>query len=179
MIKRFPQLVMGLSITLLILVVVGLSQEQVKDSTTQAPPPVRKIPGITAEDQFPHACVDCHINRPDMNMDVRLSTHMKEWNNKVDPALLAKAQECAPTGLTLKGKHPIVTDALKNIPAGCLKCHGKASTEAPPFSRMLHLIHLSGGEKNHFLTMFQGECTHCHKLNMSTGKWSLPSGPEK
>lgn len=179
MIKRFLPFVMIFSFSLLIFAVIGLPQDQVKDSTTQAPQPVRKIPGITAEDPFPHGCVDCHINRPDMNMDVRISTMMKQWNDKVEPTLLTKAQTCGPSGVKLKGKHPIVTNALKDIPAGCLKCHSKVSTEAPPFSRMLHIIHLSGGEKNHFLTMFQGECTYCHKLNLSTGKWSLPSGPEK
>jgi len=29
------------------------------------------------------------------------------------------------------------------------------------------------------MTLFQGECTHCHKLDAMTGKWSMPSGPEK
>jgi hypothetical protein len=179
MIKRLLLLGMVFSISLLIFTVMGQPQGEVKDSVTQAPPPVRKIPGITTEDPFPHGCVDCHINHPEMNMDVRISTLMKQWNDKVEPTFLTKAQVCAPSGVKLKGKHPIVANALKDIPAGCLKCHSKVSTVAPPFSKMLHIIHLSGGEKNHFLTLFQGECTYCHKLDLSTGKWSLPSGPEK
>jgi hypothetical protein len=179
MVKRLVQLVVVFSALLLILTVMGQPQGEVKDSVTQAPL-VREIPGITTEDPFPHGCVDCHINRPEMNMDVRISTLMKQWNDKVEPTLLTKAQACAPSGVKLKGKHPIVADTLlKDIPAGCLKCHSKTSKAAPPFSTMLHVMHLSGGEKNHFLTMFQGECTYCHKLDLSTGKWSLPSGPEK
>jgi hypothetical protein len=141
--------------------------------------PMRSIPAITSVDRFPHGCVDCHINYPEMKMDTRISTIMKQWNNEVDPKLLAKVRASASSEIVLKGKHPIVADALKDIPAGCLKCHSKESKEAPPMSQMLHLIHLSGGEENHFLSLFQGECTHCHKLNLSTGRWSMPSGPEQ
>src|SRR5512136_348981 len=76
-------------------------------------PPARSIPAINAEDKFPRACVDCHVNQPDINLDVRLSTLMAQWNEKVNPALLAKAQAAAPEGLVLKGKHPNATGALK------------------------------------------------------------------
>jgi hypothetical protein len=123
--------------------------------------------------------VDCHLNYVEQKMDVRISTLMKRWNEKVDPELLRKVAGSAPSGLTLKGRHPVVAEALKNMPARCLPCHGKTSKMAPPFSRMLHTIHLAGGMENPFLTLFQGECTHCHKLNVSTGQWSLPSGPER
>jgi hypothetical protein len=44
---------------------------------------------------------------------------------------------------------------------------------------MVHLIHLTGGQENHYIAIFQGECTHCHKFNPNTGKWFLPSGTEK
>ena len=151
---------------------------QDKEKPPQAPPPARKIPGITTEDAFPRGCVDCHINYPQMNVDARLSSLMKVWTTSVDTALLAKAQASAPRGVTLKGKHPPVAFALKNIPASCLTCHSKKSTLAPPFSQLLHSIHLTGGDQNHFMTMFQGECTHCHKLNRSTGEWTMPSSPE-
>ena len=144
-----------------------------------APPPLRQIPGITAQDQFPHGCVDCHINRPDLNMDVRISTLMRQWQDKVDPAFLAKVQAFAPADMSLKGKHPKVEGALADIPNACLKCHSRTSQSAPPFCRLLHGLHLVGGEKNPFLSMFQGECTHCHKLNSVTGAWSFWSGAEK
>lgn len=143
-----------------------------------APPSARKIPGINAPDPFPNACVSCHVNMPEQNMDARFSTLMKGWREKVEPGLLAKAQAAAPAGVTLKGKHPAITSALRNIPDGCLKCHGAESKKAPPFARMIHLVHLTGGDENHFMTMFQGECTDCHKLNATTGAWSIPSAPE-
>jgi hypothetical protein len=103
---------------------------------------------------------------------------MNAWTVKVEPGLLANAQATAPTGITLKGKHPAAAFALKNIPAGCLTCHSKKSTLAPPFAQLVHRIHLTGGEANHYLTVNQGECTYCHKLNAATGLWSMPSNPE-
>ena len=143
-------------------------------------PPARKIPGITAPDTHPGACVDCHINYKEMNLDARFSTLVKGWTTEVAPALLAHAKGAAPAGLTIKGKHPVVPAAgFKNIPGSCLACHGETSKVAPPFNRMIHEVHLTGGDQNHFLTMFQGECTLCHKLDKKTGAWSIPSGPEK
>jgi len=144
-----------------------------------APPPVRKIPGITVADPFPNACVDCHLNYEQMKLDTRFSTAMQSWSEAVEPALLEKAQASAPTGMVLKGKHPKVAGALADIPAKCLSCHGKGSKVAPPFASMIHRIHLTGGEENHFLTLFQGECTYCHKLNATTGQWTIPSGSER
>lgn len=174
MIKRLSLLVIALSISSAVFSAVG----QDKPAPGQGPPPARKIPGITTQDAFPHACVDCHTNQPQISLDPRFSTLMKAWNIKVEPKLLAIAQATAPKGVTLKGKHPPAAFALKSIPEGCLTCHSKKSTLAPPFAQMIHRIHLSGGEENHFLTVYQGECTHCHKLNMSTGLWSMPSAPE-
>jgi len=143
-------------------------------------PPARKIPGITAPDTHPGACVDCHIVYKEMNFDARFSTLAKGWTTQVPPALLAHAKGAAPAGLTITGRHPAIPAAgFRNIPDSCLACHGKASKVAPPFNRMLHEVHLSGGDGNHFLTLFQGECTLCHKLNTKTGAWTIPSGPEK
>lgn len=153
--------------------------EEPNDPDQNKLPPARKIPGLTAEDKFPRGCVDCHINMPERNQDERISTLMSKWNKKVEPELLEKAQAVAPAGMTLKGVHPKVPVSLKNIPAGCLPCHGKTSKIAPPLAQLVHTIHLSGGEDNHFLTIFQGECTHCHKLERKTASWSIPSGPEK
>ena len=44
---------------------------------------------------------------------------------------------------------------------------------------MMHVIHLEGVKDGHFLSIFQGECTHCHKLEKNTGTWRVPSGPER
>jgi hypothetical protein len=147
-------------------------------ATESAPPPkLRQIPGITAPDAFPRGCVDCHVVQPDQKMDVRLSTLMRHWQDKVDPAFLARVRSFTPADIALKGKHPKVS--IEEVPQGCLACHARDSKLAPPFDRLLHGLHLVGGEKNHFLSVFQGECTHCHKLDKATGAWSLGSGKEK
>ena len=112
-------------------------------------------------------------------MDTRLSALMTEWKEKVAPDLLAKSQAAMPPGAKLKGKHPGPGTSLQNVPAGCVKCHGATSKIAPPMGPMMHVIHLTGGGENHFLREFQGECTHCHKFNAATGRWSVPSGAEK
>jgi hypothetical protein len=147
---------------------------------TQPPlPPPREITGITAPDPHPRACVDCHVVYPEIDQDERLSTLMTGWSQAVDPKLLATAQAAMPKGVALKGRHPAAPGALKKPPASCLPCHGRTSKTAPPFARMIHAIHLTGGKDNVFLTRFQGECTHCHKLDTASGAWLVPSGPEK
>jgi len=151
---------------------------QEESKSEQKLPPARKIPGITSEDPYPNGCVDCHINYVEMNMDTRFSTLMKLWREKVDSTLLRKAQDTAPEGMILKGKHPNAPKSFNNIPGECLTCHKKDSKIAPPFARMIHKIHLTGGEENNFLTIFQGECTYCHKLNQSNGSWLIPNGSE-
>ena len=143
-----------------------------------APPPARKIPGVDVPDALPRACVDCHVAIPERNLDTRLSTLMSGWTKEVPPALLAKATAASPSGMILKGKHPAAKSSLQNIPRGCVSCHGSASKKAPPFGRLMHRLHLIGGDDNRFMTLFQGECTNCHKLDATTGAWSIPSGPE-
>jgi hypothetical protein len=142
-------------------------------------PPARKIPGLTAADTHPKGCVDCHIQYPELKLDERFTTYMAGWTTKVDAGLLKKAQAAAPAGVTLKGRHPQTSAATKEIPPSCLGCHSKGSKTAPAFARMMHLIHLTGGDQNKFLTVFQGECTLCHKLDTATGQWTMPSGLEK
>jgi len=105
---------------------------------------------------------------------------LKAWTaGKVEPGLLAQSKATAPAGVTLKGKHPAAEDSVEDIPAACLDCHDAASKKAPPFSRLLHLVHLTGGVKNVYVTTFKSDCTNCHKLDAKTGEWSIPSGPEK
>ncbi|MCU0225184.1 MAG: hypothetical protein MUF27_14205 [Acidobacteria bacterium] len=163
----------------LLLAVAGTAVPPAGKEGALPPPPPRAIPGITAADPFRNACVDCHVARPDIAVDARFATALAAWGETVRPDLLERAQAAAPRGVTLKGKHPPVPGALADIPRSCMACHDDASKLAPPFSRLMHSIHLSGGEKNHFLTIFQGECTHCHKLDDVTGALSVPSGPEK
>ena len=145
----------------------------------QATPPTRDIPGITADDMFPSGCVNCHLNFTDRNMDTRISTSLEKWMEKVDPKLLEKAQAASPEDVILVGKHPPATESLADIPKACIECHNSMSQQAPPFSQLIHQIHLSGGRENHYMSIFQGECTHCHKLNQNNGKWFMPSGREE
>jgi hypothetical protein len=139
----------------------------------------RKIPGINVEDKFKNGCVDCHI-KDQGGVDTRISVQFNKWKDgNVEPKLLLKAQAAAPDGVTLKAKHPGVISSLQDIPAKCVTCHEKMSKSSPQFGQMIHLVHLSDGDQNKFMTTFQGECTYCHKIDMKKGAWSHPSGPEK
>jgi hypothetical protein len=152
-----------------------------KDSISSAQDSVSvpHISGITSVDEFPHACVSCHKNYKEMNMDVRLSTVLKEWSeNGVKAELLAKIQAAAPEGVNLKGKHSFKSNDNTSIPEDCNKCHGKSMKTALPISQLVHIIHLNGGKNNNFITVYQGQCTHCHKLDMKTGIWSVVNGKE-
>lgn len=142
-------------------------------------PPARSIPGITAEDPHPSGCVDCHVADPARNLDARFSTLFRLWNERPDSRFLARMQPLAPAGVTLTGAHPSAGYSLADVPNGCRACHGVDSTKAPPLASMVHLIHLTGGDANVFLTVYQGECTHCHKLDPVTGAWRVAGGPER
>ena len=138
---------------------------------------VRQIPGITATDAFPKGCVDCHLAGKDG--DMRISTLMAKWATAVPEPLLGKTRAASADASKIKGKHPALPNVKTNIPQTCLGCHKKGSTIAPPFAQLLHTIHLVGGAQNKFVTMFQGECTHCHKLDQKTGVWKVATAAEK
>jgi hypothetical protein len=136
--------------------------------------------GLAAGDPFPKGCVSCHTVDKAKGTDQRLSVALAQWTaGKVDAGLLAQSKASAPAGIALKGKHPAAGDSLEDIPSACLDCHDSGSKKAPPFSQLLHLVHLTGGTNNAFVTTFKGDCTHCHKLDAKTGAWSMPSGPEQ
>ncbi|HET7201765.1 MAG TPA: hypothetical protein VFI92_00205 [Steroidobacteraceae bacterium] len=134
---------------------------------------------VLAADAFPTACVSCHVVDKATGKDHRLSTALKAWTaGKIDAELLARTRASMPTGVAAKGKHPGADDTLEDIPSLCMDCHDAGSKKAPPFTRLMHLVHLTGA-KNAFVTTFKGDCTACHKLDAKTGAWSIPSGPEK
>lgn len=177
-----------ISLFLLILFAAGFGSEnghaQQEEPKLPPAPPARKIPGINAPDDHPHACVDCHKNNPAQKMDARFSTWLKEWQEKVPEKLVEKAKQAAPKGMKIKGKHPKVKADLTTaeIPKVCFECHAEhprnKKKAGPPFARLIHRIHLVGGEDNHFMTYYQGECTNCHKLDQKPGQWSFGSGTE-
>lgn len=132
-----------------------------------------------ATDAYPNGCVSCHVLNKEKAQDHRISTLLKTWTaGKIDADLLAMSKASMPKGVALKGKHPGAEDSLDDIPSSCLDCHGSDSKKAPPFTQLMHLVHLTGA-KNDFVTTFKGDCTTCHKLDAKTGVWSIPSGPEK
>lgn len=143
---------------------------------TEEPPKPRSMPGINAPDQFKNGCVSCHKNYPEMKYDGRLSTILTAWSEATEPKILAKVQAIDPT-ITLKGKHSFKPNSETSIPEACNKCHGKMKNAFPLF-QIVHAIHLSNDKDNHYLNMYQGECTHCHKLDPVKGTWSIINGKE-
>ncbi len=160
-----------------VLFVSTLGPGAVAQTASQAPA-MRQIPGLTSRDPYPNGCVDCHIVGKDA--DMRISALMATWTSAVPAALTEKARATSVDASKIKGKHPAVANVKANIPQTCLAgCHKPGSTIAPPFGRLMHVIHLVGGTGNRFLTTNQGECTHCHKLDQKTGTWKAASSAEK
>lgn len=149
-----------------------------QNPATQQAPAVRQIPGITTKDAYPNGCVDCHIAGKDG--DTRLSVLVAKWTSAAPAALVEKAKAASADASKVKGKHLAVANVKTNAPQSCMvACHKKGSTIAPPFAQLMHLIHLTGGAQNRFLSTNQGECTYCHKLDQKTGLWKIASGAEK
>ena len=160
-----------------ILVLSPLVLEAAGQAASQASA-TREIPGLTSKDAYPNGCVDCHVAGKDA--DMRISTLMATWTKAVPAALAEKARAASVDASKIKGKHPAMANVKANIPQTCLAgCHKPGSTIAPPFARLMHVIHLVGGNKNRFVTTNQGECTHCHKLDQKTGTWKAASSAEK
>ena len=59
-------------IPILLLFAVIAANEKGLIHTTPGKMPPRAIPGIVVVDNFPNACVDCHVNYTDMKLDLRL-----------------------------------------------------------------------------------------------------------
>ena len=121
---------------------------------------VPEIPGITVEDVEVSGCVDCH-RQVDDERDYRLSTSLKQ--------------------LAEEGKHPDVSAMASTIPEDCVICHSEQMAEGmgtDPLGPMMHKIHLVGGADNHFITGYEGQCTHCHALDKEIGGFSIKSGEE-
>ena len=165
------------AIALLFAAVLGTVAAGQTPVASQAPA-IRQIPGITAKDAYPNGCVDCHVVGKDG--DTRMSALMTKWTNAVPAALVEQAKAASVDPSKIKGKHPSMPNLKANVPQTCLAvCHKTGSTIAPPFGQLVHVIHLVGGSQNRFLTAYQGECTHCHKLDQKTGMWKVASGVEK
>lgn len=64
----------------------------------------------------------------------------------------------------IKG-HPTVT---ANTIQECMGCHKDKG-----FDKVLHKAHLTGGDKNKFVTEYKGSCVQCHKLD-AKGQLAIP-----
>ncbi len=157
----------------------GFIAVAVSAAVTHAEERASPVGSVATADGYPQGCIDCHLNMPDIGVDARLSTALEMWIQGVPVELMSTARRAMTGSGTLAGKHPRVIESLQDIPYACMGCHDAYAAEAPAFAPLMHLIHLTGGDESHFLTLFQGECTHCHKLDAQTGQWRLPSGPEK
>lgn len=172
--------VASLALVALTLLTPDLARSQAGAGAPASLPSPREIPGLTAADAFPGGCVDCHLRYPDQGLDVRFSTLLSGWAREVEPPLVEAARASSRAGVTLVGRHPeVAPDVLTSIPARCIGCHARRPDDAPDMTRLTHLVHLRGGTENVFLTVFGGECTHCHKLDASLGMWTVPTGPER
>jgi hypothetical protein len=161
-----------------VLVFTLAAQGQNEPAETRVMPPPRAIPGITTDDQFPAACVDCHLNYREMGKDTRLSTIIGRWAEQVDPEILEVARAVAAPERPLRGAHPKVDISHQPIPEVCMDCHEDGTDNAIPLAPFLHKIHLAGPTETVFLSVFQGECTHCHKFDKARGEWRIPSAEE-
>ncbi len=138
----------------------------------------RSIPGITENDIFVKGCVSCHVANYEEKVDFRITTIMKEWSKTgYKQEYFNLFQQAATEGIVLKGKHEFKFNSETSIPEECNKCHGKAIKTALPLGQVIHIIHFSG-ENNHFIAKYNGECTHCHKIEKVTGTWSSINGRE-
>ena len=156
------------------LVVVGITSAN-QDRTAAGAASVRSIPGLTGPDTHPEACVSCHIEMNDIGLDARLSTTLGAWEHEVPDNVLEIAKDLSGSPDILRGKHPALALPLEDVPSSCIDCHAVASP-APPLGPLIHLIHYQGGESNHFLSVFGGECSLCHKMDWDTGTWRIPDG---
>ncbi len=113
---------------------------------------VPSLAGITVEDKHPNGCVDCHV-KVDDEKDYRLPAELKHVE-----------------------KHPQIEKIVKIVPNDCLKCH-KEGTKPGDFNSVIHKIHFSNPQENHFVLHYNGDCLNCHKLDMNTFKMGVKSGP--
>jgi hypothetical protein len=114
----------------------------------------------------------------DIGLDARLSITLAEWEQEVPEKVMAIARDLMEVPDVLEGKHPPIISPLESVPSSCIHCHDFAST-APSFAPLIHLVHYRGSEANHFLSVFAGECSLCHKMNQRTGALWVPDGSEK
>ena len=112
-----------------------------------------KLPGITAADEHPNGCVDCHANAGE-GQDHRLNISVNEIED-----------------------HPDITAIVKTVPKDCGMCH-RPNVAAGPLNLQAHRIHYEDPSENHFIEFYAGQCLECHGLNNETGVVAVKQGPK-
>ncbi|MCW8193400.1 hypothetical protein F6455_01205 [Proteobacteria bacterium 005FR1] len=120
------------------------AQDSADEPGSRKPP---DVPGITSANPFSQGCVDCHVKRPDM--DVRLSTILREWSSRGVQAERLERMKKFASGHELAGRHPPVSLEDSLVPDTCMNCHAADAGIAPALGPLLHGIHLTGAEQNH------------------------------
>jgi hypothetical protein len=105
---------------------------------------------VTADD-YPQGCVDCHTTGPNQP-DLTLKTLLSQIGH-----------------MSIK--------KVKKVPVGCGGCHAAGEGEEDTFAEMMHEIHYDVPKANVFTTRFDGDCLHCHALDLDTGDATVKSGP--
>ncbi len=96
------------------------------------------------------------------------------------PGLVAVAEEGKGCGVTnchaIGTKYTLAVESknVKGHPAvpetalfeDCLKCHKSGKLA---FGPILHKVHYHEGENHFTAERYAGKCTHCHKLDLTTG----------
>ena len=108
-------------------------------------------PAITAADDYPEGCVDCHIETDDG--DFRIATLLAE-----------------------KG-HTRINEGGDQVPQGCAYCHS-ADDEgtASSIRTLMHMIHYEEPDDNLFVSESRSDCRHCHSLDSAEGTVGIKSG---
>jgi hypothetical protein len=111
------------------------------------------LPGITAKDENPNGCVDCHKNLGE-GKDYRVIAELAN----------------------VKG-HPKIDKIVKTVPKDCTMCH-KAGGKVPELNLVIHKVHYRKPAENVFVNVYKGACLNCHSLDADTGAMGVKSGPK-
>ena len=109
------------------------------------------LPAEETADAFPDGCVSCHVDRTG-TIDMRLHVLLREIG------------------------HPDVS-RVRRVPRDCLRCHRPdEDSDDPPLSALVHEIHYDIPTANSFVTIYEGECGRCHRMDPDEGEAHVKIG---
>jgi hypothetical protein len=102
-------------------------------------------------DDFPHGCVDCHVQEE--GSDMRINTILSRIG------------------------HGRGGERTKQVPEGCARCHASDDDgSAGSLRKLVHSIHYESPDENAYLKEFGGDCRHCHSMDAPKGRPGVKSG---